>query len=340
MAIRAAYGFESGLIPSTFLFTGTSTNTADTSIVRNGTYSLKMTNASSSSGVTFPPITLAAADTELIVGFGFYTTVQTALLSIEAGLSANINFVNDGSGNISAYSASDPGSTATGTLLGSFAGGMVVDTWTYFVIRVKFHDTTGIVEVWKDGVQVLNLTGIDTISSGTATTIRNVFGYRPTGNSTIYFDDMVFVDNVGTDLTTVFDPVKIEALRPTSDVAENWTKSTGVDSFALVDEHPVSATDYISSTVATTKEEWGMGDRTHTGPILALVASAVAANLDGGAASLKLGLKRGGAESQSAGLGLAATTTHVQHVVENDPTTGVAWTDANANAVTMTAEVA
>lgn len=339
MAIRAAYGFESGLVPSTFSCSS-GTLSADTSVVRNGSYSLKQTHTSGASTITFPSVALAASTDTFILGVGTYMTSQSSLPTIGASSSAFINFVNDGSGNIGVYVYSSATPNALGTLLGSIVGGVTLNTWIYWVIKVKFHDTTGIVEVWRDGVQVLNLTNVDTISSGSATTIRTVTGHRSSGATSVYFDDTVYVDSVGSDLTDIFDPIKIEALRPASDVAETWTKSTGTDSFALVDDHPVSATDYVTATVATTKEEWGMSDRTHTGPILALVATAVGVNLDGGAAALKLGLKRGGSESQSAGLGLASSTTHVQHIVENDPTTGIAWTDANANAVTMTAEVA
>lgn len=340
MAIRAAYGFESGLVPST-ITAGAGTVTADTSIVRNGTYSLKHTH-SSATHLVFPSLNLTTNTDTLIVGTGYYSTLINSganrCISIQGGTTAWVSLYIATDGSLAVYTAT----TATGTTntLGTAATSITVSTWHYILFKVKFHDTTGIVEVWVDGVQKINLTGQDTIASGTATTTRSFEFSKGVGNSSAYWDDMVFADSTGSDLTDVFDPVKIEALRPTSDVAEAWTPSTGTDSYALVDEHPVSATDYISATVAATKDEWGMADRTHTGPILGLVANAVGVNLDGGAASLKVGLKRGGAESQSGALGLASSTTHVQYPVENDPTTGVAWTDANANAVTMTVEVA
>lgn len=344
--IRYATGFEGGVIPPGFN-TGTAsvTVTCDASVKRSGGFAYKATNSSGNNDITLPGYVAAAADDEAIIGFGWHSTIienNRLIMGVQVGASAWVCIGSTTAGAISSqtYSAA---SATSGTALGTSASGVVTaNTWHYILVRVKPHASTGILEVWVDGVRVLNLTNIDTLhASAVADTARNFTTQRANGNTSLYLDDILIADNTGTGVVAVFGPVSIEAIRPAGDVAETWDKSTGADSYALVDEAPASAADYVETTVAGELEEWSLADRTHTGGVLGVVAWAQALNPPGAAPSLKLGFRRGGSHNQSAARGVPGeASVIVGPLAEVDPATGVAFTTANVNALTLTAEAA
>lgn len=339
MTLLLATGMESGIVE--FVASG-GTLAIESTVKRSGAYALKWTPAFSAQRVTLHSWTAAAATDEVIVGIGRAANFAAPgtnyiLLGVQVGASAWVHLVHNAAGTLEAFTGATQSTTSTS--LGSVAFSQTANAYQHIEMRVKPDDSTGIVEVWVDGTRVLNLTNIDTLLSAGSTTRLVLLGCQPS-NAAEYLDDVVIMDSTGSVNNALIGPTKIERLAPTSDLAANWTRSAGADSFALVDEVPVSSADNISSNVATTKDEWGMGNRTHTGQVLAVVATAVGINSDGGAAAVKLGVKSSGTENQSAAKSLGASTTFARHIVQVDPNTSALWTNAAVNAATMTVEVA
>ncbi len=101
-------------------------------------------------------------------------------------------------------------------------------------------------KVYIDGLEVLNST-----QSITDITFFKIGGIDATSTYSISIDDCFISTNAGNGFTGRPDPTsRIERSAPTSDTAdEDWSLSSGTDSYALIDELPHNSdTDYIYST--------------------------------------------------------------------------------------------
>ena len=115
-----------------------------------------------------------------------------------------------------------------------------VGIWNMIEIHVKIADA-GNFDTKFDGVADITYAG-DT-KGATATAITLVNFYNGSGSGRPYY-----IDNLTMGTGGWCGDVRYEALLPTGDTAtEDWTRSTGSDSYALVDERPPSGTDYLSS---------------------------------------------------------------------------------------------
>jgi hypothetical protein len=67
-------------------------------------------------------------------------------------------------------------------------GPMVRGQWVDFVVRTKWHLTDGIIQVWMNGNQIVNATGINTWYTSGLTTVKPQLGlYRPPFSQTALF---------------------------------------------------------------------------------------------------------------------------------------------------------
>lgn len=109
-----------------------------------------------------------------------------SVLSIrDTGPNVTLSFRINTDGSISAYRSS------FSNLLGTTAAGVVVaNTWHYIELSTRLHDTLGYVVIRVDGVQVLNLTSVDT-KSGTFTLFERIeITNSGVGNSAAIWDDL------------------------------------------------------------------------------------------------------------------------------------------------------
>src|SRR5204862_3050679 len=81
----------------------------------------------------------------------------------------------------------------------SAAHGMAVNTWYYIEWQIKLHDTTGFTSVRINGVQMFNVTNVDTKNAGTKTTYDRVRLNDATANSgvSLWFDDLYITTGAG-----------------------------------------------------------------------------------------------------------------------------------------------
>ena len=337
MALKFATGFECGINPLT-VGGGTTTITADTTGPNGGTYALKLVNTGTFWTLGLPNWTAAASSDEVLIQFAgkrpAVTPSNNIFLSIQVSTSNFLVFVIQTNDTIAVYRGASQ--LATTTLLGTTASAVFsINLWHTFWFRVKpATGATGIVEIWQDSVQVLNLTSTITCSNA-LDTVRGatILRYNNT-NDTEWLDDVVLCDSTtGLGSSGVPEPLKLEsAYVPNGDSSVTWSRSAGATDASCVDEIPFSASDFISTSGVGNADVLDFTDRSASPVIRGVMVWALAKNPDGGAASLQLGLRSVSTDSLSAAQALTSVDSMVYQAVESDPNTGAAWTNSGLNA--------
>lgn len=130
------------------------------------------------------------------------------------------------------------------TLLGSSEAIFQPDVWDYYEAKAVFSNTVGSVEIHRNEVEILSLTGIDTCN--TANEYANGFGFNPfTGSSTSRWS---FFDDIYCDDSDFLGDIKVETLYPSgAGNSTTWDPSAG-SNYQCVDEAASNNnTDYIST---------------------------------------------------------------------------------------------
>lgn len=210
--------------------------------------------------------------------------------------------------------------------------------------KCKIDNATGYAEVRVNEVTVLNLTGIDTQSTANASTAQFILGefgdVTDPGAQFSFcdFDDFFAWDDDASDVeNTVVDFVGDKGcyyLKPNGDTAEaDWTKSTGVLSYAVIDEvGPSGGTDYLSDATGSARTivqvEALPGN---VSEVIAFMPVIYARKEDSGSVTMRGGIVVGTDETygpdDSPSTGYAYLRPGPKTI---DPDTGVAWA-SNAN---------
>jgi hypothetical protein len=155
------------------------------------------------------------------------------------------------------YRGMNPRADLCNVIATSDPGVVVADTWVHLEIHATLSDTTGVVEIRKSGDVVLDASSLDTKeASVSAWTYAQLHGIRSSSSAYIYFDDFCIGDSF-------YGDCRIDSHLPTADVQTDWTPSSGVDLYAMVDDadadgdtttiHAHTATDKATFQVETLK---------------------------------------------------------------------------------------
>lgn len=131
-----------------------------------------------------------------------------------------------------------------------------LNTWQHWGVDAKIA-TSGWVSFYVDGVEMLSFVGDMGASNITSLQVG------PSANFTIFYDwtylDDLYIDTTVGEAAPLPPPDKRFLLAvPSSDTTANWTPSTGASNYALVDEIPTSATDFVSTTASGTIDTYGV----------------------------------------------------------------------------------
>lgn len=189
------------------------------------------------------------------------------------------------------------------TTLATATNALTAGQWHYIEIKFRISDTfgtqttdgMGIVNV--DGVQVINFTGDTDPDLFNNTSSRDYIGFQ--------FDFTNGSDSSSTDFWAVDD---IYALFPEGESSPyddflgssrvvrhaldgdgtplQWTPSSAVDHYTLVDENGASASDYIETDVDGNRDDFNTQNFSGTGTIFAIKVEAEAINTTGGTPKL------------------------------------------------------
>lgn len=287
-------------------------------------------------------VAAAAEHATFIVGLAlnldeaaYSATCDFLRFSSDSGATAHVTLNLNASGQIEARRG-----TVTGTVLGTSAAGSLVPLagvgYVPIIAKVTLHDTTGAVEVWVNGVQVLNLTNVDTKNAGTKAVLDS-FSLE-CGGPDLYLADVWLMNGAGSvnnGIPSVKD-FRVEYLAPSGNgTTSQGTGSDGnsTDNYALVDETTPDTADYVGITTDGNKDTYAMGNLASTaGSVLGTQAVALAAKSDAGAKSVALvSRSSGGTEADSADKSLLTTYAYKLAIRETDPT-GASYTIGEVNA--------
>jgi hypothetical protein len=224
----------------------------------------------------------------------------------------------------------------TNNTLRDTGGTMDFTAWHLYEFYFKAHDTTGFCTIKVDGTEYVSATGVDTIHLGTDNHGLYLFN-GALGGAYQYVDDVTW----GTG--GYFGDVRYDILMPNADTAdEDWTPSTGADSYALVDEKPASDSDYLSSYTAADRTILGFADGSWTDKTIVVAIPSVRIWKEAGTSQTCKLITKSGATTdvESTGQALGTTAGYIFRVDEVDPNTSSAWTTTNLDAAQFGFETA
>lgn len=194
--------------------------------------------------------------------------------------------------------------------------------WVLVELYIKIHDTSGQLILRVNGTQEISFSGNTQPGSETA---FNVLRFFPLVGQFLKIDDFIFNDTTGTVNNSWPGGGRIIHLRPNADTStEEWSLSSGSDSYALVDEETPSGVDYLlaESTNLTTMLEL------QNKPIDCLAVKAVIPfayaqrGSDNPPTSIILGIDIDGSQATSSSIQAGLDATLVYHVIDQHPQGG------------------
>jgi hypothetical protein len=261
---------------------------------------------------------------------------------------ASFLLIEDASGNAAALRMTTGGSIV-GTPMGTTAAvtptsvqAVALGQWNTLAIHYRCADSGGRWRVLLNGAELFNFTG-DTRSAG-GPLIDRIALANPRGGAGNEWDwdDIVVYDASGSFLNALItQDLKIETLRPVADDGVHaWSPSAGSDHYALVDEAAPADSDYLTASVAGTRDLFAIADPAAAPQTAyALVVNARGRRTDVGAKNLRPLVKVNAAEDLAANLALSNQVTTLQHPVYRNPEGAVPWTGASLNAALLGIEV-
>lgn len=247
-------------------------------------------------------------------------------------------------------------SPSSGTLIATSDPIINAESWNHIEVQVNIHDTTGWVRVAINGIHRFAASSLDTAYDATQIlSVSNHVSYSAAGASGnpatcyYYMDDYYIYDFVGssaveTDFVPTTDGSGVATnyigelqcmyLPPNGDTAEaDWTKSTGVDGYALIDELSPDDADYIQSATATDLSEFALTDLpVDITYIRGLMLLGRMSKSDSGSCGIKFGMKSVAATADSAEFAITTTPTYWYTFQNTDPNSSARWTRASLNA--------
>lgn len=227
------------------------------------------------------------------------------------------------------------------TLLGRSDPCIAAGGYHHFEVKAKIDNSTGYIEVRINEVTVLNLTGIDTQSTANANAAQVAVRMQcsaidsTVGFGTFDLDDCFAWDDVNTDPdNTVVDFVGDKGcyyLPVNADTAEaDWTKSTGVTGYTLLDETTVDDTDYIADTTGAARSIFDVAALPgNVSEVIAIQPVIRARKEESGTVTIRGGVVVGSSESYTPENSPSTEFAYMEPGPKTiDPDTGVAWTNS------------
>jgi len=267
-------------------------------------------------------------------GCGFYGSDGTTQLMVHVNDSGGFNVYRGGS----ATAWQSPLTTTGATLLGSTAAGIVnANTWYYIEVQAHIRNATGSVLIHVNGVNVPTTPDLSTGSIDTCYTQENCFGFAVAALANGITDDVYVLDNSGSVNTTFLGDTRIDAHYPVTPNGTDtgFSRSTGSDDWAILDETPANTTDYIYADAVGEKTSVHVTPLINTGGTISGVqVSAFATKNDAGPCGFKIYLLSNSTRYYSEeffpsyGSWKLFTWRWEQHPYPSDE----AWTEADYNA--------
>jgi hypothetical protein len=208
--------------------------------------------------------------------------------------------------------------------------------WKHYEIHLQIGDADGAVRVWVDTVLKLTADNTDTDAAATSGNTITGFGFKANRVDNSNYVNFSIADVVIDDGTfgTQLGKHRMSVLVPTSDDSVQFTRSTGSDSYALLDENPVGTSDYVQSSTLNQQDTFNMSDLPYTpATIWCVEVDSWCLRSSGTSCTLTSVLVSGATTDLGAGTSLGTTLTTARERFDLDPNTGAAWTASGVNAL-------
>ena len=232
------------------------------------------------------------------------------------------------------------------TLLGSSAPN-VITIGPYFWVEMKIINNidggggaanTGSIEVRCNGDVVLVINGVNITSAISSVSLGNQQSNSGGGSTyTMRWDDWVIWDTNGTVNNDFLGDRRCFTSMPDADTAfADWSLSTGVDGYALIDELSPSDADYIQADNPGDISEFEKAPiGIDTNDIAAVVVIGRALKTDAGASSFRLGVHSGAFVENSEEFLPSTSAAYFSAVFERDPNGDIQWNQTSVDAATI-----
>lgn len=297
---------------------------------RTGGHCIELSNTINNNTFTTPSL---GTITTIIVGFAIKSAAYNALpdiLTILDGATTHITLrlLNSGEWRVLRAGVTQLGSDTSGAAVSA-------GTWSYVELKVTISDASGVVVLKVNGTEYLNLTSQDTRNGGNASCDRIKFIGSTNANDDTTLDDIYVLDAGSSPNNDFLGSQKVIGIFPEVDGdSEQFTKSTGSDSFALVDDNPHNGdTDYIESGTSGQMDLWGYAAASGIQSIKGIQINSVCRETDANPFSLKQPCKSGSTISEGSAVAIGSTSYRtINRIMETDPDTSAAWTVSSLNA--------
>jgi hypothetical protein len=212
--------------------------------------------------------------------------------------------------------------------------------WVHFEMQFvngNASDTPndGEIVIRINGTEYVNLTGIDTYNFGTGINRIRINNVGVSNDDGYELRDLIINDDTGTIANTWIGQQKhVFGLLPNANGSNtDWTRSTGTDDFALIDEVNRDMTDYIESSTSTDTTTCGLDATGSETGILALTVQTTHLLDAAGSEDIQHVVRHSSSESNSSSITVDSTSEATRmSVFETNPSTGSAWTAAEIDA--------
>jgi len=227
---------------------------------------------------------------------------------------------------------------SSSTLLGTSTTQFSFNAWHTVELHWQMLSlTNGNVELWVDGVQWLNLTGVDNVQTSNLNmaTIRLCLdGFYP-GNNTILYDDLAVNDTTGATNNGRIGDGRVVLLMPNGPGTTTNQLRAGTDTganWSQVNEVPLSMSQYVYSAVPGTRDTYSVADiPAGSWQINSVDVIAYAQLSDATGGFLAPTLKSGPTTVESPQQTLTVTAAYIRQHYELDPNTNGAWAVSAVN---------
>jgi hypothetical protein len=224
------------------------------------------------------------------------------------------------------------------TLLGaSSAGVWTADAFQYLEVEFVLSDTVGVFKVWLNGVQIINLTNVDTKGQSATTFATLEFTGSGSGQGGFMIDDLYY-----NDVATRIGECRVETIRPNADTADaDWTPNGGTAHFSRVNETVSDGdTTYVSSSTVGHRDLYELGNLSGVPAAIHAVAPVMIARKDDATTrAVALVTDSGGTVTVGGNKAMTASYARYADILELNPDTGSAWDAAAVNALLVGVEV-
>jgi hypothetical protein len=261
-----------------------------------------------------------------------------ALVQFYDGATGQFAITVDGSDNLVIR-----GGAYNGSIIETSSVPLVKDeVFHYYEVKVKFHATTGTVEIRKDGSTIYSTTNVDTDSAVTGKATRFYIGtvHNSSGvGSTL--DNLYVLDGSGSFNNDFLGFTKVIYRQPTADTAQkDFTPDSGTVHYDRVDELTYDTTTWLESTTTNHADLFGMEDLdNNTLTVHGVQGFLEAISADAGTRSVRQLLKSGTTTSSGSTHSLSASYDSYLNLWEVDPDTSTQWVGTDVDGLEFGFEV-